>query len=66
MSCFEIYGGKLFDLLHDRAPIKCLEDAKGLVQTPGLTEHALDSVESLLKLMATAHAQRSTGRYKGH
>lgn len=28
VSCFEIYGGKLFDLLNERNAIKCLEDAK--------------------------------------
>lgn len=28
MSCFEIYGGKLFDLLHERGLVKCLEDSK--------------------------------------
>lgn len=28
VSCFEIYGGKLYDLLNDRNQIKCLEDAK--------------------------------------
>lgn len=28
VSCFEIYGGKLFDLLNERGVVKCLEDAK--------------------------------------
>ncbi len=61
VSCFEIYGGKLFDLLNDRNVIKCLEDAKQQVQTPGLTEHAVHSVDELLQLMAQAHLLRSTG-----
>jgi kinesin family protein 2/24 len=60
-SCFEIYGGKLFDLLNERASIRCLEDAHQKVQTPGLTEHRIHSVEALLELMAEAHTQRSTG-----
>lgn len=30
-SLFEIYGGKLFDLLNDRAPVKCLENHQGRV-----------------------------------
>jgi kinesin family protein 2/24 len=34
-SCFEIYGGKLFDLLNDRNPVRCLEDSKQRVQLPG-------------------------------
>jgi hypothetical protein len=28
VSFFEIYGGKLFDLLNDRAVVRCLEDSK--------------------------------------
>lgn len=61
VSCFEIYGGKLFDLLNDRKHIKCLEDAKHEVQTPGLTEHHVTSVDELLQLMAQAHSLRSIG-----
>lgn len=61
ISCFEIYGGKLFDLLNDRGIVKCLEDAKQQVQLPGLTEHNINDVEELLNLMGKAHTQRSTG-----
>jgi hypothetical protein len=61
VSCFEIYGSKLFDLLNSRNPIKCLEDSKQQVQTPGLTEHVAVSVEDLLDMMCTAHNQRSVG-----
>jgi hypothetical protein len=32
VSCFEIYGGKLFDLLNERGVVKCLEDAKQQVR----------------------------------
>ncbi|RYG67699.1 hypothetical protein EON64_06885, partial [archaeon] len=61
VSCFEIYGGKLFDLLNNRAPIKCLEDARQQVHLPGLTSHTVQSVAELLGLMARAHSNRSTG-----
>ena len=61
VSCFEIYGGKLFDLLNERSIVKCLEDAKQQVQLPGLTEHPVKSTQELLLLMAKAHTQRSTG-----
>jgi hypothetical protein len=61
VSCFEIYGGKLFDLLNERGLVKCLEDAKQQVQLPGLTEHQCMNVGELLDLMAMAHSQRSTG-----
>jgi hypothetical protein len=61
VSCFEIYGGKLFDLLNGRQMIKCLEDAKQQVQLPGLSEHYIARVEDLLQAMAQAHQLRSTG-----
>lgn len=35
VSCFEIYGGKLFDLLNEHNTVKCLEDAKQHVQLVG-------------------------------
>ena len=57
VSCFEIYGGKLFDLLNERGVVKCLEDAKQQVQLPGLTEHGVNNVNELLNLMAMAHTQ---------
>ena len=61
VSCFEIYGGKLFDLLNARGVIRCLEDAKQQVQLPGLTEHPVGNVDALLDMMSRAHDQRSTG-----
>jgi hypothetical protein len=61
VSCFEIYGGKLFDLLNERGVVRCLEDAKQQVQLPGLTEHKVADVDELLEMMARAHEQRSTG-----
>ena len=36
-ALFEIYSGKLFDLLNRRSPIKCLEDHRGKVCFPGFT-----------------------------
>jgi hypothetical protein len=32
VSFYEIYGGKLFDLLNARAVVRCLEDGKQQVQ----------------------------------
>ena len=61
VSCFEIYGGKLFDLLNDRNVVKCLEDSKQKVQLPGLTEHRVTDADSLLQLMSQAHGLRSIG-----
>jgi len=60
-SLFEIYSGKLFDLLNCRSPIKCLEDHRGKVCFPGLTEHAITSAAELMQLMENGAANRSTG-----
>jgi kinesin family protein 2/24 len=61
VSCFEIYGGKLYDLLNDRNTIKCLEDAKHEVQLLGLSDFEVKDVSELLALMAKAHTLRSIG-----
>ena len=60
-SLFEIYSGKLFDLLNCRSPIKCLEDHRGKVCFPGLTEHTITSAAELMQLMEDGAANRSTG-----
>lgn len=61
VSLFEIYGKKLFDLLGDRAVVKCLEDGAGKMQFKGLTEHVIQSAEELLKLIELGAKHRSTG-----
>ncbi|KAL7580840.1 hypothetical protein ACA910_001113 [Epithemia clementina (nom. ined.)] len=61
VSLFEIYGGKLFDLLNERNQIKCLEDHQGKVRFPGLSEHALNSADSLIAMIEEGSCNRSTG-----
>ena len=61
VSLFEIYGGKLFDLLSDRKQIKCLEDSKGKVCFPGLTEHPVHVPEHVMHLIEEGSKNRSTG-----
>jgi len=61
VSLFEIYGGKLFDLLNDRKQIKCLEDSKGKVCFPGLTEHSVHAPEHVMQLIEEGAKNRSTG-----
>ena len=97
VSLFEIYGGKLFDLLNERkvrmcgdsrqdetdlstataltplrflscppppAPpplVKCLEDGKGRVCFLGLTEHKVDDLEDVRRLISEGGEGRSTG-----
>ena len=43
-SFFEIYGGKLFDLLNERKPLVKREDGKNNVCIRGLTEHEIHTV----------------------
>lgn len=62
VSLFEIYGGKLFDLLDGaKMQIKCLEDSRGKVCFPGLTEHPVKSPEQVMELIERGAANRSTG-----
>ena len=60
-SLFEIYGGRLFDLLNDRKQVKCLENHKGRVCFPGLSEHPISSAEELMGMIETGSNNRSTG-----
>ena len=60
-SLFEIYGGKLYDLLNNRNPVKCLENHKGRVCFPGLSEHPISNAEELMKLIEAGSSNRSTG-----
>lgn len=60
-SLFEIYGGKLFDLLNDRGQVKCLENHQGRVCFPGLSEHTISNAEDLMKLIEKGASNRSTG-----
>jgi hypothetical protein len=60
-SCFEIYGGKLFDLFNGRVVVRCLEDHKQRVQIMGLSEHEIVDVATLMLLMESGATNRSTG-----
>ena len=61
VSLFEIYGGKLFDLFNDRQPVKCLEDSKGQIHFPGLSERNLRSPHDLMHWVHESSSLRSTG-----
>lgn len=60
-SLFEIYGGKLYDLLNEKEQIKCLEDSTGRVCFPGLTEHAVSSADELMDIIEQGSSIRATG-----
>jgi kinesin family protein 2/24 len=58
---FEIYGGKLFDLLNQRRRLWAREDAKGNVCIADLQVNPIADVESLLAAIEFGLASRSTG-----
>ena len=61
VSCYEIYGGKVFDLLGGRARLEVREDAKRRVQVVGLKEVQIKCMEDLSRLCQHAACARSTG-----
>lgn len=61
VSFFEIYGGKIFDLLNNRKKLRHLEDAKKNVQIMGLGQHRVSDVKSLMTLIVHGNEARSTG-----
>ncbi|EPS59111.1 hypothetical protein M569_15698, partial [Genlisea aurea] len=61
VSFFEIYGGKLFDLLSDRKKLCMREDGKQQVCVVGLQEYRVVDVETIKELIEKGNATRSTG-----
>mmetsp|Transcript_8310 Transcript_8310/g.18068 ORF Transcript_8310/g.18068 Transcript_8310/m.18068 type:complete len:1477 (-) Transcript_8310:75-4505(-) len=61
VSLFEIYGGKLLDLLNARNPVRCLENSKGKVCFPGLSEHPVTNADELMDIIDAGALNRSTG-----
>ncbi|EFX69212.1 hypothetical protein DAPPUDRAFT_62434, partial [Daphnia pulex] len=60
-SFFEIYSGKVFDLLNGKAKLRVLEDGKQQVQLASLCERSVDSVEEVLKLIQHGNGVRTSG-----
>ncbi|KAL4450674.1 hypothetical protein ABPG77_001030 [Micractinium sp. CCAP 211/92] len=61
VSCYEIYGGKVFDLLNGRRKLDVREDGRRRVQVVGLREVAVGSLTVLQQLCDHAASARSTG-----
>lgn len=61
-SFFEIYSGKVFDLLSNKQKLRVLEDGKQQVQVVGLTEKVVDSVDEVLKLIQHGNVARTSGQ----
>jgi kinesin family protein 2/24 len=61
ISFFEIYCGKLYDLLNERESVVAREDAKQQVNIIGLTRQEVESVDQLMALINNGMALRKTG-----
>ncbi|XP_022669035.1 kinesin-like protein KIF2A isoform X1 [Varroa destructor] len=60
-SFFEIYGGKVFDLLAGKKLLRILEDGKQQVQVVGLSETRVQNVQEVLQLLQQGNACRTSG-----
>ncbi|XP_020226348.1 kinesin-like protein KIN-13A [Cajanus cajan] len=61
LSYFEIYGGKLFDLLSDRKKLCMREDGRQQVCIVGLQEFEVSDVQIVKDFIEKGNAARSTG-----
>ena len=60
MSFYEIYSGRLYDLLNDRNKLMVLEDKNQKIQIFGLQELEVDSSEEMKKIVEEANTLRTT------
>ncbi|XP_028935989.1 kinesin-like protein KIF2B [Ornithorhynchus anatinus] len=59
---FEIYGGKVYDLLNWKRRLRVLEDGKQQVQVVGLHEEEVARVEDVLSLLELGNGCRMSGQ----
>ncbi|CAO2592685.1 Kinesin-like protein KIF2A, partial [Lemmus lemmus] len=59
---FEIYSGKVFDLLNRKTKLRVLEDGKQQVQVVGLQEREVKCVEDVLRLIDIGNSCRTSGQ----
>ena len=60
MSFYEIYEGKVRDLLNRKTVLQVQEDGKGKIQIAGLTERAAESEQEMNKIIDFGHGERTT------
>jgi len=61
IAFYEIYCGKLFDLLNHRQMLHARENAKSNVVIVGLHEHPVDNVQDLMEVIEFGLTSRTTG-----
>ncbi|XP_046870276.1 kinesin-like protein KIF2C isoform X2 [Hypomesus transpacificus] len=62
VSFFEIYNGKVYDLLNKKTQLRVLEDDKQLVQVVGLQEKEVSCPEDVIRMIETGSACRTSGQ----
>ena len=60
ISFFEIYGGRLYDLLNNKNRLQVFDDKNGKVQIYGLQEISADTAEEMQAIIDRANALRTT------
>ena len=60
MSFFEIYGGKVIDLLNNKKMLQIQEDGNNKIQITGLTERQARSVNHMNEIIEYGHNARTT------
>ncbi|KAK2168895.1 hypothetical protein LSH36_13g04017 [Paralvinella palmiformis] len=60
-SFFEIYSGKVFDLLNRKIKLRVLEDGKQIVNIVGLKEEQVHSPDDVLRLIQSGNSVRTSG-----
>jgi kinesin family member 2/24 len=60
MSFFEIYGGKVMDLLNGKKKLQILEDKFQRIQVQGLEEKEARSGQEMLDIINYGHSIRTT------
>ncbi|XP_009882971.1 PREDICTED: kinesin-like protein KIF2C [Charadrius vociferus] len=62
VTFFEIYNGKVFDLLNKKAKLRVLEDGKQQVQVVGLQEKQVHCAEDVFRMIEMGSACRTSGQ----
>ncbi|KAK2822384.1 hypothetical protein Q5P01_022449 [Channa striata] len=62
VSFFEIYNGKVYDLLNKKAKLRVLEDDRQQVQVVGLEEVYVTTPEEVIKMIQAGSACRTSGQ----
>ena len=62
VSFYEIYCGKLYDLLNNKQLLHAREDGKQNVNIVGIQEKKINDVQSLMQIIEFGNSNRVTGK----